>query len=117
MQDLTKLEKVGRMLCSDYYNGRLIPSATLWAKVVESVIKNNTAMLELMSGVLSHAGVAQRTSKLGVGYLSGVYYSIDGREEMIRLVEVAMYAAVGARVQRILKRAHQAHQERQAEQE
>lgn len=105
MNDLTDIEKIGRMLCKDYYNGTIQPGSCEEAICIESVIKNNTGMLELMSGLLSHAHVAQRIRSLGAGYITGIYDSIDGRENTLRVNEVAMYAAVGARYRDIIKKA------------
>lgn len=104
MNDLTSIEKIGRMLCKDYYNGTIQPGSCEEAMCVEAVIKNHIGMLELMSGLLSKAHVAQRIRSLGAGYIFGIYDSIDGREGMLRVNEVAMYAAVGAKYRDIIKK-------------
>lgn len=104
MNDLTDIEKIGRMLCKSYYCGELKPGSCDEAICVEAVIKNHTGMLELMSGFLSRAHVAQRIRSLGAGYISGIYDSIDGREVVLRVNEVAMYAAVGARYRDMIKK-------------
>lgn len=103
---LTDIERTGRYLCKAYFNGELPPSAQCVCKdlkrvaeCVERVLLNEKAggggtWLALMSGDLAKLRSNERARQLGVGVIP-LIYSIDGRDDVVRVCEVAMYAAVG----------------------